>query len=63
MSGVGATIIAVVALPVHIIGLAIPFWDYWGVSLGSVYSGLWQACVSVGGHSACGEIGESVLKF
>ena len=58
MSGVAATILAVVALPINIIGLAIPFWEYYGTALGSVYSGLWQVCLSFGGHSACGEIGK-----
>ena len=53
MSGVVATILAVVALPVNIIGLAIPFWDYYGTFVGSTYSGIWQRCFSLDGYSAC----------
>ena len=66
MSGVAATITAVVALPVNIIGLAIPFWDYYANIFGSWHSGLWQICISLGinfGYASyssgtgCGEIG------
>ena len=63
MSGIAATIVAVVALPLNIIGLAIPFWDYYGTFLGSSYSGLWQGCFNIGGQSVCGAFGGRLSLF
>ena len=61
MSEIAATIVAVVALPLNIIGLAIPFWDYYDYKTylfrSSGHSGLWQACESVNFRSACVEFG------